>query len=161
MLDERNYGGREHSEERKDQHNMENTEAPHTHSQQCLHDTTATLTADPLCRTDSLLESKQPHGNTQEGETGAMRIWFALKETNQRQPMVYGRHSESITGNKAVPLIVLLLLHLFTLYECMTTCCPFNSFTLQPDYLQFRNNPGKNPTTLPSTHNMADLEVFW
>jgi hypothetical protein len=53
MLDKQNYGEKEHSEERKDQHNMENVETPHTQSQQFLHNATATPTADPLCKTDS------------------------------------------------------------------------------------------------------------
>jgi hypothetical protein len=148
-------------EERKDQHKMENKETPHAQSQQCLCNTTATQMTDLLCRTDSHQESKQPCGNTQEGETGTMKTWLTLKETNQRQPMIYGGCNKSITEKKAAPLIVHLLLHLFTLYKCMTTHHLPNPFILQPDYLQCKINPGKDPTALPHMHTVADLEVFW
>jgi hypothetical protein len=99
MLDKQSYRRREHLEEEKGQQNTENTETPRTQSRQCLGNITATLTADPLCRTDSLLESEQPCGNTKEGETGTVKIRFTLKERNQCQPMIYGWHNESIIGN--------------------------------------------------------------
>jgi hypothetical protein len=95
MPDEQNHGRKEHSEGKKDQYNMKNTEMPRT--QQCLCNATATPTADPLCRTDPLPESEQPHGNTEEGETGAVKIWFTVRD--QRQPVIYGWHGKSITGN--------------------------------------------------------------
>jgi hypothetical protein len=161
MLDKPNYGEREHSEERKDQHNIESMEIPHTQSQQCLRNATATLTAGSLCRTDSLLESKQPHGNTQEGETGAVKIWFALKERNQCQPMVYGWYDKSIIGNKAAPLIVHLFLHIFTLYERMTNHHSSDLLTPQPDNLQWKTNPGKVPTALLQMHTIVSSKVFW
>jgi hypothetical protein len=139
ILDKQNYAGKEYSEGRKDQHNphMENMETPHT--QRCPHNTTATLTADLLCKTGSSQESKQPCGNTQEGKTGTTEARFALKEINQHQPMVYGGRSESIIGNKGVPLIVCLLLHLFTLYKCMTAYHFSDPFTPQqkPQIPQF------------------------
>jgi hypothetical protein len=65
MLDEQNYGRREHLEEKKDQHNMEMLCAQ---SQRCLCNATATLTADPLCRTDSLPESEQPRCHCRDDE---------------------------------------------------------------------------------------------
>jgi hypothetical protein len=75
--------------------------------------------------------------------------------------MIYGGCNKSITEKKAAPLIVHLLLHLFTLYKCMTTHHLPNPFILQPDYLQCKINPGKDPTALPHMHTVADLEVFW
>jgi hypothetical protein len=168
MLDEQNYGGKEYSEERKDQHGpcMENMEIPHTQPQHRLYNATATLTADPLHKTGSSQESEQPCGNTQEGETGAMKTWFALKETNQHQPMVYGEHSKSITGNKGAPLIVFLLLHLFTLYEHMTAHHFPDPFTPQQrlqspqfGYSPCETNSGKNPTAWSYAHHATALEI--
>jgi hypothetical protein len=163
MLNEQNYGGRKYSEGEKDQHNphMENIETPHTQSQQCLHNSTATLAADLLCKTGSFKESEQPCGNTQGGKTGTVKTWFTLEETNQHQPMAYDGCDKNITGNKGAPLIVYLLLHLFTLYECMTAHHPSNTFIPQPDYWQCKSNSGKDPTALPHTCTTADSEVFW
>jgi hypothetical protein len=157
MLDEQNYGEKEHLEGRKDQCNME---TPHTQSQQCLCNTTTAPTADPLYRADSLPESKQPCGSKQGRETNAEKIWFALKEKNQHQPMIHGWHGKSIAGNKAAPLTVHLLLHLFTLYECMTAHHSSDLLTPQSDNLQRKTNPGKNPIAPPCMHTMAGSEVF-
>jgi|HubBroStandDraft_3_1064219.scaffolds.fasta_scaffold296145_1 hypothetical protein len=121
--------------------------------------TTAPI-ADPLYRTNSLLEIEQPHGSKQEGETGAEKIQFALKETNQCWPMIYGQQGESIIGNKAVPLIVHLLLHLFTPYGRMAAHCSSDLFTPQPDNSQWKTNSGKDSTALSCTHTMADSDVF-
>jgi hypothetical protein len=100
MLDKQNHGEKEHLEERKDRHNKKNIETPYTQSQQCLYDATATPTADLLCRTDSLQESKQPHGNTQEGETGTVKTQLTLRRTDQRQPMVYSGQSKGTTCHR-------------------------------------------------------------
>jgi hypothetical protein len=155
MLNKQNCGEKEHLEGRKDQCNEENIKTPQTQSQRCLCNTTTASIADPLYRTDSLPESKQPRGSKQGGVTDAKKIQFALKEKNQCQLIIYGQHGKSIIGNKAAPLIVHLLLHLFTLYEHMTTHHPSDLLTLQCDDLQRKTNLGKNPTAPPHMHTVT------
>ena len=75
--------------------------------------------------------------------------------------MAYDGCDKNITGNKGAPLIVYLLLHLFTLYECMTAHHPSNTFIPQPDYWQCKSNSGKDPAALSHTHTVVDLDVFW
>jgi hypothetical protein len=149
VLDEQNHGRKEHPEGRKDPYNMKNMETPHT--QQCLRNATATLTADLLCGTDSLPESKQPCGNTEEGETGAANIQFTLRD--QHQPAIYGWHGENITGNQAAPLIIYLFVHIVTLHERMTAHCSADLLAPQPDNLQWKTNPGRVPIAPLHTHH--------
>jgi hypothetical protein len=143
MPNEQNHWGKEGLEGREDRHDEENTKILHAQSQQYPCNTTAASIIGPLYGTDSLRESEQPRGSEPRGETDAEKIRFAL------------------IGNKVAPLIVHLLLHLFTLYERITAHHSFDLPTPQSGDLQRKTNPGRNPADPLRAHTVADSNVFW